>query len=84
MHFTLTGKLPTLNRQQATELIESSGGIVQNRVTKQTDYLLLGANPGSKLEEAENRNINIIDETEFLAMQSEDSPTSNARASNPN
>lgn len=70
-HFVLTGKLPTLSRQKATQVIESLGGIVRDTITEKTDYLLLGTNPGSKLKEAQERNITIIDEAFVLHLTRE-------------
>lgn len=70
-HFVLTGKLPTLSRQKATHLIESLGGIVRDTITEKTDYLLLGINPGSKLKEAQERKITIIDEAFVLHLAKE-------------
>ena len=51
--FVLTGTLPTLSREQATEHIQAAGGRVTSGVSKKTDYLVAGESPGSKLEKAE-------------------------------
>src|SRR5690606_18648156 len=48
--FVLTGALPTLSREQATELIESHGGKVISSVSKKTSYVLMGDSPGSKAD----------------------------------
>ncbi len=61
--FVITGTLPSYSRDDAKAFIESLGGKVTDSVSKKTDYLLLGENPGSKLNKAENLGINIIDET---------------------
>jgi len=58
----ITGTLPTLSREAAKSLLESAGAIVTESISKKTDYLLLGENPGSKLEKAHQLNIPIIDE----------------------
>jgi len=61
--FVITGTLPTLSREQAKELIEAHGGKVTDTVSKKTNYLLLGENPGSKYEQAIKIGVQIIDET---------------------
>jgi DNA ligase (NAD+) len=60
--FVVTGTLPTLSREAAKEFIEARGGKVTDSVSKKTDYLVLGENPGSKLEKAKSLNIEILDE----------------------
>lgn len=60
--FVLTGTLPTLSREQATELIEAAGGKVSSSVSKKTSYLLAGAEAGSKLAKAEALGVPVIDE----------------------
>ena len=58
----ITGTLPTLSRQQATALIEQSGGRVTDSVSKKTSFVLAGDSPGSKLEKARSLGVEIIDE----------------------
>lgn len=58
----LTGELPNYSREQATSIIESQGGKVTGSVTKNTNYLLLGENPGSKYEKAKELGVEIIGE----------------------
>jgi DNA ligase (NAD+) len=60
--FVITGTLPTLSRDEAKALIERQGGKVTDSVSKKTSYLVLGENPGSKLEKARSLNISILDE----------------------
>ena len=60
--FVLTGTLPNLTREQAKELIESSGGKVAASVSSQTDYVVAGAEAGGKLEKAHKLGIAIVDE----------------------
>jgi DNA ligase (NAD+) len=64
----ITGTLPNLSREDATERIEAAGGKVTGSVSKKTDYLLLGADPGSKLAKAEQVGTEIIDEDAFLEL----------------
>ena len=66
--FVLTGTLKTLTRQQATKLIEDRGGVVSSSVSKNTSYVLLGEDPGSKFEKAKSLGIKIVEEEEFLSM----------------
>ena len=60
--FVITGTLPTLSREQAKSIIEENGGKVTDSVSKNTDFLILGENAGSKLEKAKELGISIIDE----------------------
>jgi len=66
--FVLTGTLPTLTREQASERIIAAGGKVASAVSRKTDYLLAGASPGSKLEKAERLGVEVIDEARLLAL----------------
>ena len=66
--FVLTGTLPTLTRTQATLLIEKNGGNVSSSVSKNTHFVLLGDDAGSKLDKAKALGIKCIDEKEFLSM----------------
>lgn len=66
--FVLTGTLPTLTREAATAKIEALGGKVSGSVSKKTDFVLAGAEAGSKLTKAQELGVKILDETEFLKM----------------
>ncbi len=59
--FVITGTLPGLTRQQATELIERFGGRVTDSVSRNTTYLVVGEAPGSKLEKARKLGVAIVD-----------------------
>ena len=60
--FVLTGTLPSLSREEATEAIQSRGGKVTGSVSKKTSYVVAGADPGSKLAKAEALGITVLDE----------------------
>ncbi|MDX6614995.1 MAG: ligase [Solirubrobacterales bacterium] len=60
--FVLTGTLPELTRGEATKRIKRAGGKVTNSVSKKTDYVVAGDNPGSKLAKAEELEVDVIDE----------------------
>jgi DNA ligase (NAD+) len=64
----LTGTLPSLSRDAAQALIEGAGGKVSGSVSKKTDYVVAGAEAGSKLVKAQSLNVAIIDEAGLLAL----------------
>lgn len=66
--FVITGTLKSMSREAAKEKIKHLGGDFQSTVSKNTDYLIVGKNPGSKLEKAKKLNVKIISEEEFLKM----------------
>ena len=66
--FVLTGTLPSMTREEATEKIEALGGHVTGSVSKKTDYVLAGAEPGSKFDKAKGLGVNIIDEAALRKM----------------
>ena len=66
--FVLTGTLPSMTREEATEKIEALGGHVTGSVSKKTDYVLAGAEPGSKFDKAKELGVKIINEPEFRKM----------------
>ncbi|MDQ3721551.1 MAG: NAD-dependent DNA ligase LigA [Actinomycetota bacterium] len=66
--FVLTGTLPDLTREQATERIEGAGGRVTSGVSKKTDYVVAGASPGTKLAKAERLGVPLLDEAGLLAL----------------
>jgi DNA ligase (NAD+) len=68
--FVLTGTLPTLTREQATEIIVAAGGKVTGSVSKKTDYVVAGSEPGSKLSKALELGIAILDEDGLKALVS--------------
>ena len=66
--FVVTGTLPSLSRQEAKDIIEAHGGKVSSSISKKTDFLLCGDNPGSKYNKAQTLNINIIYENAFKEL----------------
>jgi len=66
--FVITGTLPSLSRNDAKRLIESHGGRVTSSVTKKTDYLVAGDDPGSKLDRARELSVPVLGEKELLAL----------------
>ena len=66
--FVITGTLPTLKRDEAKALIQAAGGKVTDSVTKNTDYLVVGEEAGSKLKKAESLGITCLSEAELLKM----------------
>jgi DNA ligase (NAD+) len=66
--FVLTGTLPDLTRDEAKERIEAAGGKVTGSVSKKTDYVVAGADPGSKLAKAEKLGVETIDEPALLKL----------------
>lgn len=66
--FVLTGTLFSMTRDQAREKIENLGGSVSSSVSKKTDYLVVGEDPGSKLDKARELGVKTLDEKEFLKL----------------
>ncbi len=66
--FVITGTLNNYTRKQAEEIIESFGGKTSNSVSKNTDYLIVGDDPGSKLNKAKSLGVKILSEEEFISL----------------
>mgnify|MGYP000870978183 CR=1 FL=1 len=66
--FVLTGTLPNMSRETAKERIEALGGKISGSVSKKTDYVIVGSDPGSKYDKAVALNIPILDEQGLLAL----------------
>lgn len=67
-NFVLTGSLSGLTRDEAKDKIKAAGGKVKTSVVRETDYVVVGAEPGSKYEDAKKMGIKILEEDEFLKM----------------
>jgi DNA ligase (NAD+) len=70
----LTGTLPNLTRPEATARVEAAGGKVTGSVSKKTDYLVAGADPGTKLTKAQGLGTEVLDEDGLLALLPADAP----------
>jgi DNA ligase (NAD+) len=64
----LTGTLPTLARDDASRMIREAGGTVSSSVSRKTDYVVAGAEAGSKLEKAVELGVKILDEAQLRLM----------------
>ena len=66
--FVLTGTLSSMSREQAEEKIKQQGGKASSSISRKTSYLVVGENPGSKLEKAQKFGVIILTEDEFMSM----------------
>ena len=66
--FVITGTLPSLSREEVKKMIKDRGGKVSGSVSKKTDYLVLGEDPGSKYDDAVKLHVPLIDETAFKKL----------------
>jgi len=66
--FVLTGSLETMSRDEAKEKIRDLGGKISSDVSKETDYVIVGSEPGSKYDKAKELNIKILNEEELIKM----------------
>lgn len=66
--FVLTGHLDTMAREEAKEIIRKLGGIISENISKKTEYVVVGSEPGSKYDKAKELNIKILTEKDFINM----------------
>ena len=66
--FVLTGELSGLTRDEAKDMIRKKGGDVSSSVSKKTDYVVAGENPGSKYDKARELGVKVIDKKAFLSL----------------
>jgi DNA ligase (NAD+) len=66
--FVITGRLDAFSRDAGEALVKRHGGAIGSSVTKKTDYLVVGDEPGSKLAKAEKLGTTVIDEPAFLQL----------------
>ncbi len=71
LSFVITGTLPGLSRKEATQFVESRGGRISSSVSKSTDYVVVGDDPGSKFEKAKQLGVRIIDEDGLRKLSEE-------------
>jgi len=74
MTFVVTGTLASLSRDEASAAIEERGGKVTGSVSRKTTWLVVGADPGSKLEKARGLGVGVLDEQAFLRLIGQDPP----------
>ncbi|GIW21211.1 MAG: hypothetical protein KatS3mg068_0218 [Candidatus Sericytochromatia bacterium] len=70
LKFVFTGTLSNMTRDEASKMVIARGGKVSNSISKNTDYLVVGDEPGSKIDKARKFNVKILNENEFISLLS--------------
>ena len=68
LRFVFTGKLQSMTRQEARELVHKAGGEVGDSISKNVDYLVAGADPGNKLNRAQKLGLEVLSEEGFAGL----------------
>ncbi len=66
--FVFTGILSSFSRNKAADIIKNKGGVILSSITKTTNYVIVGENPGSKLEKAKKLGLKLLNEEEFILL----------------
>ena len=83
LRFVVTGRLDSLSRQEAQGKIKELGGAVSSSVSGRTNFVVAGADPGSKYDSAVRLNVPVIDEGQFLRLLEGEGPVDPAKAESP-
>jgi DNA ligase (NAD+) len=67
--FVITGSLKKMKRNEAKKILQELGAKVSGNVSRKTDYVIVGSDPGSKADKANQLNITILNEQEFISLQ---------------
>jgi len=79
MHLVVTGRMSSMSRSQAEDRIKELGGSVGSNVTRKTAYLVVGEDPGSKLDQARNLGTPVLNEEQFMKLLEGHMPDAEAR-----